>query len=672
MENPPASMTDRIQTDGGDEELKQLVENWSKHGHRDARECEEYLTKKLNALVERNTLSFFEINDRIKQVVSQLTQAEDALETFEMWLVTCTQNIAARRSDNEALEQQNNRLEQETKNKSELISVLDDLLQSLELPQHAAACLANPELDGQGLSRTIEAAKVLQRVLQSPLGALESIRAVQEKRGEHHHLRAVFGDKVARELSLRFHSLSKELRLTRKGSGEKLSDHSRVYDALTPLSPILACVRALSPDTFALIHKRYSEEMHKVFAREFHDFFIDAKSRVLRASRPLGSLAKINLADSRMPPSDEAPNLEGSANPFRPAVEELSCVLSEFAAHVRGEQYFLLEFLFQRDSSVDDALQGILAATLGDLSPLTSIVSAVVETNRCLFLPLEALISVFMRQWQNNSPFLIGVSAPVKMYIKRIHDSFVADHLPPLDDAPSVLARRTGLLPSFAKFPHLCAQIEAALDSIRNPNIRSTRLFVNTEVYPRLCKRLFEALNHECSQREARHACILRLENTHHFALSAGRLATLGTYVNDAEHIFQTESGSFVRELLRDHFSKLLDYFYQLEAHLQVVANPQDVQLQHPFDQPTFRKLKKWFSENMKRGLKEILRHITKQLASRKLIDMLWRSAQEAFASRVAHFADLSRRCFSEDLMRSQDELDELYRAIDAKHAWAS
>lgn len=249
----------------------------------------EQLTTNLQHLDGANVQSVLASEKQVDALMEQIETAIQEAEKVEQRLDEYDEILCHTRDSMEKMGEKNTMIDIANKNNIKLLQELDRLVTQWDLPMVHQVALTDTDLTGPvGLKAAIEAGKALQLAMNNNLNPpLRKLAAVEHQQKRFDKWKAKFTHTISRHMNNMFIFQGNDLRETqlRSSNDISLTAHTAIHNELAAYGELMHLVKAMDPNTYGPLAKVYTTSMSKVYEREIHHFFEQAKRLIGHASR---------------------------------------------------------------------------------------------------------------------------------------------------------------------------------------------------------------------------------------------------------------------------------------------------------------------------------------------------------------------------------------------------
>lgn len=249
----------------------------------------EQLTSNLQHLDGANVQSVLASEKQVDALMQQIETAISEAEKVEKRLDEYDEILCHTRDSMEKMGEKNTMIDIANKNNIKLLKELDRLVTQWDLPMAHQVALTDTDLTGPvGLKAAIDAGRALQLAMNNDINPpLRKLAAVEHQQKRFDKWKAKFTHTISRHLNNMFIFQGNDLREAqlRTSNDISLSSHTLVHNELAAYGELMHLVKAMDPNTYVPLTKVYTTSMSKVYEREIHHFFEQARRLIGHASR---------------------------------------------------------------------------------------------------------------------------------------------------------------------------------------------------------------------------------------------------------------------------------------------------------------------------------------------------------------------------------------------------
>ncbi|KAJ4461119.1 putative exocyst complex component 1 [Paratrimastix pyriformis] len=340
-------------------------------------------------------------------------------------------------------------------------------------------------------------------------------------------------------------------------------------------------------------------------------------------SRPL-------RAEIAAPRSDPANQSGLDLSTCEMAFASLWDVLAPFCM---AEQTFCRKFFFPTDPPQSGPLQQCVSEAIPDFSAdVMQLIELADKSNHFAVVTMLNQTEQCMQVYQEQSLYLGGVFSAVLFQLKQTMEAYFMARGDPCHGLTPPSLSGGDAVPGGGHGAGGMQAFVAQMESV----IGQGRRLVLERVYVSLAASMFQCLTRVTV--DPRTAPIMRMENYRHFSQSLEPTPlvaqSLAKYIQEANQQFTVNLRLYVTAVIRETFGELLTFFEGIDAQLKVIR-PQDVHFQPGFERAVFVKVNSWFQAHAERGLRDVHRSLSKQIADQHLVQDVWDGIREPLKERL-------------------------------------
>lgn len=645
----------------------------------------EKLARELATLDASNVHTIMESERRV-QGLMEMTQAaldevcrlERRLDAYEHLLRTVRDSVL-RMEEKDAL------LHVQNENNGRLLRELEMLVNQLDLSHTHQVALLNGDLSSQdGIRACTAAARALEDACSAQTHpGLSKMAAVQEQTKLLEKLRDKFGTTLSHHLNKLFLRLASE---TSQCGEVTLVKHTGCHNELRPYSELMLWLsRAPDNTRFVQLQRNYTNTMSKLYERELHIFFEQAKDRL--TSKPV-----VGTLDRRLS-SLQAEMMDPTENRFDAVLERLLSMLEPVCL---AEQQFCAAFFGLGSARIPGSASSQPPAAVGQAAPVRAASDeALASVHRkerqineelrrmmsALFPTLEGKLQAFLETYdkldgvysmhllvrlnqhvmsaQDTGSFLSMAFGTVVVQAKRNFDRYMADKVRAVEEAKAPKRSKCGLLPFLASFEEFAQQAEAIFR-------QSERRADLDKWYTRLVRAMFDAIGRIALEHQRTPPEVVRLENFHQLftLLYQLKIGCLEAERREAKQRYSEALQAYVTHYFGRPLEKLNLFFEGVQSKVAQGVKEEEVGYQLAFSKQELRKvIREYPGKEVKRGLEALYRKVEKHLSdesSSSLLQVVWHSMQDEFIRQYKSLEALVQRCYPGSMITLEFTIDDI------------
>lgn len=264
----------------------------------------EQLSKNLQDLDGANVQSVLASEKQVDALMEQIETAIVEADKVEQRLNDYDEILAHTRDTMEKMGEKNTMIEIANSNNIKLMQELEKVVTQLDLPHAHQLALTDTDLTCvTGLEAAIAAGKALQTCMNCDIDpALLRLTAVQDQRKRFEKWKAKFSQTISRHLNNMFIHLGindlseaqqqQQQQHTIGGGGSAsgndaimLHKHSTVHKELTAYGELMHWIKSMDRKAYDGLARVYTTSMSKVYDREMHHFFEQARHLIVSSTR---------------------------------------------------------------------------------------------------------------------------------------------------------------------------------------------------------------------------------------------------------------------------------------------------------------------------------------------------------------------------------------------------
>lgn len=260
----------------------------------------EQLSKNLQDLDGANVQSVLASEKQVDALMEQIETAIVEADKVEQRLNDYDEILAHTRDTMEKMGEKNTMIEIANSNNIKLMQELEKVVTQLDLPYAHQHALTDTDLtSAAGLEAAIAAAKALQMCMNCDIDpVLLRLTAVQDQRKRFEKWKAKFSQTISRHLNNMFihlgiNDLSEAQHAVGVGASGggggsdaiMLHKHSTVHKELSAYGELMHWIKSMDRKAYDGLARVYTTSMSKVYDREMHHFFEQARHLIVSSNR---------------------------------------------------------------------------------------------------------------------------------------------------------------------------------------------------------------------------------------------------------------------------------------------------------------------------------------------------------------------------------------------------
>ncbi|KAH6923801.1 hypothetical protein HPB50_007267 [Hyalomma asiaticum] len=651
-----------------------------------AEEFTEQLARELAALDASNVHTIMESERRVQKLMEMTQVALDEVCRLERRLDAYEHLLRTVRDSVLRMEEKDALLHVQNENNARLLHELETLVNQLDLPHAHQVALLNGDLSSQdGIRACTAAARALEEACSAQTRpGLSKMAAVQEQTKLLEKLRDKFSTTLSHHLNKLFLRLASE---TSQCGEVTLVKHTGCHNELRPYSELMLWLsRAPDPTRFTQLQKNYINTMSKLYERELHIFFEQAKDRL--TSKPMtGTL------DRRLSSIQQAEATEPMENRFDAVLERLLSMLEPvclaeqqfcaaffglgsarlpgsvssqpaaagvgYATPVRAASDEALASVHRKERQINEELRRMMSALFPTLeAKLQNFLETYDKLDGVYSMHLLVRLNQHVMSAQDTGSFLSMAFGTVVVQAKRNFDRYMADKVRAVEEAKAPKRSKCGLLPFLNHFEEFAKQAEAIFR-------QSERRADLDKWYTRLVRAMFDAIGRIAVEHQRTPPEVVRLENFHQLytLLYQLKISCLEAERREAKQRYSEALQAYVTHYFGRPLEKLNLFFEGVQSKVAQGVKEEEVGYQLAFSKQELRKvIKEYPGKEVKRGLEALYRKVEKHLSdeSSSLLQVVWHSMQDEFIRQYKSLEALVQRCYPGSMITLEFTIDDI------------
>ncbi|KAI5474704.1 Exocyst complex, component Exoc1 [Pseudohyphozyma bogoriensis] len=720
-----AAVDDLIDDDAVLSNVEEMLEGFEWRGVAEARrtggkadEIEKRLVGELKALEAASIHAIMESDDRVNFVIKNLDDALAELDKLDLMIGLYKTQLNLMNDDIAHIESQNRGLQVQTSNQRMLLSEIDNLLETIHIPEKDLTALSQQSLENQeGIEKLERAGVSLYKALLSTRDtAVGDMAAASERVGEYRSKATHFSKRIFDFLAVMFKFQVDLILNPKDGTKPKpglLPSHATLEDFLGRYCGLMLFVKEIDNSRYQQICSAYFSAMSELYRRESQEliqvfrgmirkptedeleagFTSTRDSPTIRqqSMRRVGTVVGRSPAEGR--PKDQSGKINGSEafdralTQLTPAIIREQGFISDFLsineldASITFADYMQLETFFRRGATT------YLVQQQGKLKDIKSAMEAVFG-----FLEVE------LRDWINallrsDGMQIIGVLAALdkamleaakerndflnrllqKQYQKSLAvlESSCKDQIKNIEQTKLTLKKRKGVVPFVRVFPLFVHRVEDQLKGADKLNIRA----LVDENYERVVTTIYDSLQQMAKMDGEGHGVaaedkdqlnyhVIIIENMHHIitVFSKQNVPALASFVSQAREKYTQNLELYIK----------LDFFQGLETLLRTTP-PTEVSLHSAYTRQALRRTTSDVrSKDLRKAVDALYKRVDKHFGDVEnpsaehavVIKTVWKACEEEMLRLTATWKGLIDKCYPDEragLEFTRDDVREFF-----------
>uniref|UniRef100_A0A8D9BVJ3 Exocyst complex component 1 n=1 Tax=Cacopsylla melanoneura TaxID=428564 RepID=A0A8D9BVJ3_9HEMI len=604
----------------------------------------EMLSRDLNILDGENVQSVLASEEQVTELMGQIATSLTEVEKVEEQLNYYDDILIHIRNTMQNMEHKNSLIDIANKNNLKLLSELEHLITSLELPPDCESALVDTDLtSAPGLKAAIRAAKALQRAMSAEIHpALLRLAAVQEQKKRMDKWKVKFSYSISRHLNNLFVHLGNDSGSSLKptsGPEPQLSlpQHVTIHKELAVFAELMHWIKDMDTKAYNELKKVYVSTVGKLYERDIKLFLEDAK-QTISGGAPLmmeGGDRKSTSGGNPTPLTAKNPGLLGVEREQWPAESDpmerqrfdtvLDTVLSQLEPVCLSEQNFCVQF-FQLDilksnkevtavsqfegnkkieKQINEDVRSMMAGIFSCIEP--ELLGFITHHERqdsiyCMYILVR--LTQHVMSAQDAGSFLSKSYGSILVQVKRSYDKYMQIQLSSIQETKVNKKNKCGILPFVANFEEFARNCELIFKNTE----RKTDLH---KWYVRLVSAMFEVINNIAADHPKTPAQVVKMENYHHLfsLLSQLKIGVLDEKRKEAKQKYSDALKAYVTQYFGRPLEKLNVFFDGVQAKVAQGIKESEISYQIAFSKQELRKvIKEYPSREVKKGLDHLYR----------------------------------------------------------------
>ncbi|KIK07465.1 hypothetical protein K443DRAFT_673379 [Laccaria amethystina LaAM-08-1] len=670
------------------------------------------LLDELMALEKANIHSFLESDDRIGMVMKFMDDAISELDSMDSLISTYKIHLNAASDDILFIQSQNRGLQVQTQNQRALLGELQNLLRTVHVEQHALVTLTQESLEkGRSIQRLEEASAELYKALQA--GRDTDMAATMERLQEYRTHNSQFCKRLFDFLSIMFTAQGKLLLGETNGlvmpprGLPTVIAHQDIEVYLGRYAGLMLYLKEMDENVYGRLCAAYfsaASELHSTQLKSLLSIFLQSVKKAPEDDQDQGFMPTTTSASKSATSIRRAGTLIRSPIENRNkdkdkdrvsdgdllAAEVLGLLLEQITATIYREDEFITDFLQINDAGLTfadymgldnyfrrqatrsaslsqatmklirnslDLIFGFLPAELKDFIDVAlskdsmEIVAILVTLERCLVGAEE-----------KNNQFVLSLLGKQQNRIRNTFDRHIHNQLKGIEQTKLSSKKRKGVTHFIKHFSSYAARVESQL--VRADGLETRKLV--DSAYEKIVHTMFESLKHiakmegEGEDKGQLNYHVILIENMHCFIVETSKMdnASLVTFSQRAESIYDENLSAYVKMVLRRPFSKLIDFFDGVDRLAS--SNPNDLTGNSTYNKSALRKVvKEYTSKDVRKHIdllfKRVEKHFTEgsdkttteDVTSRTVLAGVWKACEEELLRLLNRFSKRIAQSYS-------------------------
>lgn len=671
------------------------------------------LLDELMALEKANIHSFLESDDRIGMVMKFMDNAISELDNMDSFISTYKIHLNAASDDISFIQSQNRGLQVQTQNQRALLGELQNLLRTVHVEQDALATLTQESLEkGRSIQRLEDASAELYKALQA--GRDTDMAATMERLEEYRTHNSQFCKRLFDFLSIMFTAQGKLLLGETNGlvipprGLPTVVAHQEIEVYLGRYAGLMLYLKEMDENVYGRLCAAYfsaASELHSTQLKSLISIFLQSvrkapeddqdqgfmttsttsASKSTTTIRRAGTLIRSPI-ENKNKDKDKGRASDGDLL----AAEVLGLLLEQITATIYREDEFISDFLQINDAGLTfadymgldnyfrrqatrsaslsqatmklirnslDLIFGFLPAELKNFIDVAlskdkmEIVAILVTLERCLIGAEE-----------KNNQFVLSLLGKQQTRMKNAFDRHIHDQLKGIEQTKLSSKKRKGVTHFIKHFSSYAARVESQL--VGADGLETRRLV--DSAYEKIVQTMFESLKHiakmegEGEDKGQLNYHVILIENMHCFVVETSKMdnASLVTFSQRAELIYDENLNAYVKMVLRRPFSKLIDFFDAVDRLAS--SNPNDLSGNSTYNKSALRKVvKEYTSKDVRKHIdllfKRVEKHFTEgsdkptteDATNGKVLVGVWKACEEELLRLLNRFSKRIAQSYS-------------------------
>ncbi|KAG5674109.1 hypothetical protein PVAND_004094 [Polypedilum vanderplanki] len=664
----------------------------------------EYLSKNLIELDGANVESILasKAEEKVLNLMQIIDTAIDEVECVERILDEYEEIMSNIRDSMEKMGEKNSMIEIANKNNLKLLQELEKVISQLDLSHAYQIALTETDLT---TIKGLQAAKDSGRALQNAMlnadidPTLLRLAAVQDQRKRFDKWKAKFINTISRHLNNLFIHLGNDLGEQHSSSGNelKLTKHNH-HRELNGYQELMHLMKVMDINSYEALTKVYTNSLSKVYERDLHQFFDQAKWMVTKnhvhEDINLSITSKSKVQTVKVPvygilgiPKDQWSTVVVDANERQRFDAIFEKVLTEIDPVALNEQIFCINF-FQLDvlsptlsgKNVPSFTPNKDAPSSSSLTPTSKRLNEEVRRMMAeLFGILESELLGFIMNFEKLDPFyslyvfvrlnqhvmtaqdaqsfLSMTYASVLIQVKRNFDRFMQLQLQSIQESKVPKRSKCGLLCYVENFEEFATLTE----NIFRKSERRTDL---DKWYVKLVDSIFIGINQLSLEHSKTPSQVIKMENYHHMHSQLARLKVpvLDNLKKEAKIRYNEALRAYVTKYFGRPLEKLNQFFEGVQIKVSQGIKESEISYQMAFSKQELRKvIAQYPQREVKKGLENLYKKVEKHLCEEEnLLQVVWRAMQEEFLAQLAQYEEFISRCYPGSMITLDFTIDEI------------
>ncbi|VDB99589.1 unnamed protein product [Peniophora sp. CBMAI 1063] len=628
-------------------------------------QIEARLMDELMALEKANMYSFIESDERVNLVLNFLDEAIAGLDSMESQVSSYKIHLNAVNEDISFIQSQNRGLQVQTQNQRALLSELENLLQTVQVPRELLVMLTQESLEKTASIERLEgAAAELYKALQA--GRDRDMAATMERLDEYRTHNQQFCKRIYDYLSIIFVAQSKMLLgdsdgLVKRSKGTRLiiKEHKDVEVYLGRYSGLILYLKEMDEVSYAKLCAAYfstASELHSTQIKALmavysgmvkkpseeeaeQTFALTPGGGGNRTANPLkraGTLVRSPLENRRDRDKPADGDMEAAAAFGR--------ILEAISPQIYREQEFIADFLqineagltFADYMGLENYFRRQAARTIGLSQQTLKLVrgamdlifgflplelkawidGALVKDNLQLIGVIACLERFIADADERGNAFLINALDKQHRQLKSLFDRHVGEQIKSIEETKLTSKKRNGVAQFIKYFPVYVGRVEQQLVGADTLEIRQT---VDV-AYEKIVQTMFDSLKQmakldgEGEDKGQLNYHVILIENMHHFVaeIRQQEIGSVGAFSKRAQDLYEENLAAYVKLVLRRPFAKIIEYFDGVERLLKTTA-PTEVANNSSYNRSALKKVvKEYDAKDVRKHVDTLFKRVEK------------------------------------------------------------
>lgn len=551
------------------------------------------------------------------------------------------------------MEEREHAVEIQCKNMSDVCSLIESLIDNLQIPETVPQILLYDSLDEEsGVEKFSNAMSRLEAVLKYDPGPnLHKMKCVNIQKEHASNIKTKFCDRFYQHflhyLDYFFSQSSEGLINNIYSHQLSLPTHEVIHKPLLYMAPFTDWLSRNDKSTFKAINNYYISRSKNQYDKEIKIFFECAREK---------------LADSHSDTFDTVSGRSSDISNWDEFDGNVEKILQAIEPMCQTEQEFYTTLFSNSD---DPSSEQSLIRTLIDMfdsieTGFMDFCTHYSQQNGLYSLYILVRLSQYLKSWNKSKFFLMRIYPEILVRVKRNFDSFMEQQLNFVRDSKAPKQSKCGVLTAVKGFEQLARQIESLF---KFTGARSDIDSCYRELVGELFK-LIDRIEHSKTPTE-----MIRLENYYylHDVLRTLKVPCLENQRKEANIQYKAALNGYVSRYFGRPLEKVNVFFEGVQAKIAQGVKEEEISFQLAFSKQELRKVLQMVTlKEVRKGLEDMYRRIEKHAyePDSNLIQVIWHAMQDEFLSQYKAIQGMIERCYPSSNLSLTFTIDDLLQVF--------